>query len=142
VEKAAIKGLIDVGNIVIAAGGGGVPVLSGEGGRLDGVDGVTDKDLAAGVLARDIGAGLLLIVTDVDRVCLNYGADDQREIEEMTVAEARKHMEEGQFPPGSMGPKIQAAIDFLASGGKQVIITSIRLARRSLDGEAGTRIVR
>ncbi|MFQ5906320.1 MAG: carbamate kinase, partial [bacterium] len=107
----------------------------------DGVDGVIDKDLAAGVLARDIGAGLLLIVTDVDRVCLNYGTENQKEIEYMTVSEASRHMEGGQFPPGSMGPKIKAAIDFLESGGKQVIITSIRLARRSLDGQAGTRIV-
>lgn len=141
VEKAAIRRLVDAGNIVIAAGGGGVPVLAGKDGRLDGVDGVIDKDLAAGVLARDIGAGLLLIVTDVDRVCLNYGTENQKEIEYMTVSEASRHMEGGQFPPGSMGPKIKAAIDFLESGGKQVIITSIRLARRSLDGQAGTRIV-
>jgi carbamate kinase len=142
VEKNAVRKLIDAGNIVIAAGGGGVPVLLMKNGVLNGIDGVIDKDLAAGVLARDIGAGLLLIVTDVDRVHIHHGTPDQEEIDTMAVSEAKKLMEEGHFPAGSMGPKIQAAIEFLESGGDEVIITSMRLAKRSLDGKAGTRITR
>ncbi len=142
VEKSAVRNLIDAGNIVIAAGGGGVPVLLVKNGVLNGIDGVIDKDLAAGVLARDIGAGLLLIVTDVDRVHVHHGTPNQKEIDTMTVSEARKLAEEGHFPAGSMGPKIQAAVDFLESGGEEVIITSIRLAKKSLDGKAGTRITR
>ena len=141
VEKDAIRDLVDAGSIVIAAGGGGVPVVPGENGGLDGIDGVIDKDLAAGVLARDIEAGLLLILTDVDNIYLNYRTEDQKEIDHMSTNEARKYMEEGHFRSGSMGPKVNAAIDFIESGGKEVIITSIRLARKSLDGEAGTRIV-
>ncbi len=141
VEKEAVRSLIDAGSIVIAAGGGGVPVIRNKNGGLDGIDGVIDKDLAAGVLARDIGAGLLLIITDVDRIFLNYRTEDQKEIDCMSTTEARKYMEEGHFPSGSMGPKVNAAIDFLQSGGKEVIVTSIRLARKSLDGEAGTRIM-
>jgi carbamate kinase len=141
VEKDAIRTLVDSGNIVIAAGGGGVPVLVSTNGGLNGLDGVIDKDLAAGVLARDIGADLLLIVTDVDRVHLNHGTAEEKEIETMSVSEARAYMAEGHFPSGSMGPKIGAAIEFLESGGHEVIVTSIRLARKSLDGKAGTRIV-
>jgi carbamate kinase len=140
-EKNVIKSLVDGGNIVIAAGGGGVPVIVSKNGVLDGVDAVIDKDLAAGVLARDVKADLLLMVTDVDRVCLDYGTPRQKEIDEMSVSMASSYMEVGQFPAGSMGPKIQAAIDFLKSGGSEVIITSIGLARKSLDGKAGTRIV-
>jgi carbamate kinase len=141
VEKDAIKRLIDDGNIVIAAGGGGVPVLANGRGGLNGLDGVIDKDLAAGVLARDIGADLLLIVTDVDRVHLNHGTPQEEEIESMNLREAKEYLKAGHFPSGSMGPKIEAAIQFLESGGREVIITSIRLARRSLDGNAGTKIV-
>ena len=141
VEKEDIKRLIDEGSIVIAAGGGGVPVLAGRGGGLTGLDGVIDKDLAAGVLAKDIGAGLLLIVTDVDRVHLNHGTPEEKEIETMNISDARDYLESGHFPSGSMGPKIEAAVQFLESGGKEVIITSMRLARKSLDGGAGTKIV-
>lgn len=141
VEKDAVRRLVDAGSIVIAAGGGGVPVVTNKDGGLDGIDGVIDKDLAAGVLARDIGAGLLLIITDVDKVFLNYKTEDQKEIDCMNTTEARKYMEEGHFRSGSMRPKINAAIDFLESGGQEVIITSIRVARKSLEGEAGTRIV-
>ena len=141
VEKGAVRRLVDAGSIVIAAGGGGVPVVINKDGGLDGIDGVIDKDLAAGVLARDIGAGLLLIITDVDKVFLNYKTEDQKGIDCMNTTEARKYMEEGHFRSGSMRPKINAAIDFLESGGQEVIITSIRVARKSLEGEAGTRIV-
>ena len=140
VEKMDIKRLIDGGTIVIAAGGGGVPVLLNGNGGLTGIDGVIDKDLAAGVLARDIGADLLLIVTDVDRVHLNHGTPEEKEIETMDIPLASRYLEAGHFPAGSMGPKIEAAVRFLQSGGKEVIITSMRLARKSLDGGAGTRI--
>jgi len=141
VEKGAIRNLVDAGSVVIAAGGGGVPVVPGKNGDLDGIDGVIDKDLAAGVLARDIEAGLLLILTDVDNIYLNYRTEDQKEIDHMSTTEARRYMDEGHFPSGSMGPKVNAAIDFIESGGEKVIITSIRLARKSLDGEAGTHVV-
>ena len=141
VEKDDIKRLVDGGSIVIAAGGGGVPVLLNGNGGLTGIDGVIDKDLAAGVLARDIGADLLLIVTDVDRVHLNHGTPEEKEIETMDVSEASGYLEAGHFPSGSMGPKVEAAIQFLQSGGREVIITSIRLARKSLDGGAGTKII-
>lgn len=141
VEKGAIRKLVDAGTIVIAAGGGGVPVVPGKNGGLDGIDGVIDKDLAAGVLARDIKAGLLLILTDVDEVYLDYGTEDEKEIDRMSATEARQYIEKGHFPSGSMGPKVNAAIDFIESGGKKVIITSIKLARKSLDGKAGTSIV-
>lgn len=143
VEKKTIKTLVQNGVVVIAAGGGGIPVYVENNGTLEGVDAVIDKDRASAILARDIGAELLLILTEVDKVALNYGTLLQVNLDRLTVEEAKKYSAEGHFPPGSMGPKIEAAIQFLESGGKEVIITSICKAYDSVKKRnAGTRIVR
>ena len=140
VEGEAIRRLFSAGVVVIAAGGGGVPVVAGPAGTLRGVEAVVDKDYTAALLARLVGAGDLLILTDVERVALNYGRPDRRDISEMTVAEAREHLAAGQFPPGTMGPKIEAAIGFLEAGGDRVTIGSLDSAAPALSGRAGTRI--
>ncbi|BBL67193.1 carbamate kinase [Methanoculleus chikugoensis] len=140
VEERAIVCLFSAGTIVIAAGGGGVPVVADGGGTLRGVEAVVDKDLTAALLARLVGAEDLLILTDVERVALNYGRPDQQEIGEMTVREAQRHLAAGQFPPGTMGPKIEAALGFLEAGGKRATIASLEGAFRALSGRAGTRI--
>ncbi len=143
VEKKTIKTLVRNGIIVISAGGGGIPVYVEDDGRLEGVDAVIDKDRASAVLARDIDAELLLILTEVEKVALHYGTLLQQDLDRLTVEEAIKYLAENHFPPGSMGPKIEAAIQFLESGGKEVIITSIPKAYDSVKKKnAGTRIVR
>lgn len=141
-EKDMIKGLVEQGIIVITAGGGGIPVYVDERGWLEGVDAVIDKDLASSVLAAEIGADKLIILTGVDKVSIKFGTPEQKELSLLTIAEAKKYLDEGEFPAGSMGPKIQAAIDFIEKGGKEVIITSIEKSVMALDGDAGTRIVR
>ena len=142
VEKKTVKNLVEKGVIVIAAGGGGIPVYMEKNGALEGVDAVIDKDRASAILARDIGAELLLILTDVEKVALHFATVFQRELDELTVEEAKKYQKEGHFPAGSMGPKIEAAIQFLESGGKEVIITSIPKAYDAVKKRtAGTRIV-
>ncbi|KLK88943.1 carbamate kinase [Methanoculleus sediminis] len=140
VEERAIVRLVSAGAIVIAAGGGGVPVVSDGRGALRGVEAVVDKDYTAAILARLVGAEDLLILTDVERVALNYGRPDRQEIGEMTVREARSHLAAGQFPPGTMGPKIEAAVGFLEAGGERAIIASLEEASTALAGRAGTRI--
>ncbi|MBN9099929.1 MULTISPECIES: carbamate kinase [unclassified Pseudonocardia] len=144
VELDAIRALIDHGSVVVAAGGGGVPVLA-DGPAYRGVDAVIDKDLAAQRLASALGAEALVLVTDVPRVLLDYGTDRAREITVMTADEARAHARAGQFPEGSMGPKIRAAVDFLDEGGTTAVITDAGRVRTSLEpgdpAEAGTRIV-
>lgn len=141
VEKKTIKTLVKEGVVVIAAGGGGIPVCYNEDGTLQGIEGVIDKDRASAVLARDIEAELLLILTGVEKVFLNFGTLLQKELDKITVAEARQFLAEGHFPPGSMGPKIEAAISFLEAGGKEVIITSIDKAHEAVLGKAGTKII-
>lgn len=140
VEGTAIARLFAAGVIVIAAGGGGVPVIEGQGGAFRGVEAVVDKDYTAALLARLVGAGDLLILTDVERVALNYGRPDQQDLAEMTVAEAKRHLAEGQFPAGSMGPKVEAAVGFLDAGGERATIASLDSAVDALRGRAGTRI--
>lgn len=142
VEKKTIKSLVEKGVVVIAAGGGGIPVYVEKNGALEGMDAVIDKDRASAVLARDIGAELLLILTEVEKVALHFGTLLQIDLDKLTVEEAKKYLKEGHFPSGSMGPKIEAAIQFLESGGKEVIITSIPRAYDAVKKKtAGTRIV-
>lgn len=141
VNAKAIKSLVAKGIIVIATGGGGIPVYIDENGDYEGLDAVIDKDRASAVLANEIGADLLIILTSVDKVALNFGKLDQEFLDKVTVAEMKKHFEEKHFPPGSMGPKVEAAIRFIESGGKEVIITSIEKAYEAVKGDAGTRIV-
>lgn len=142
VEERAIKNLLEAGDIVIAAGGGGIPVIQKEDGILEGVDVVIDKDLASSVLARDIKAHCLMMLTGVERVFYNFKQPDERPLSILTVEEAQKYLEEGHFPPGSMGPKIQASINFQNWGGELAIITSIDKVREALEGKTGTRIVK
>jgi len=140
-EKDIIKELVEQGVVVVAAGGGGIPVYVDERGWLEGVDAVIDKDLASAVLGNEIGAQKMVIVTGVDRVALGFGTPEQKELEKMTVAEAKQYLDAGEFPAGSMGPKIQAAINFIEGGGEEVIITSIKKTAQALTGSEGTRIV-
>ncbi len=142
VEKAVIHELLDSGKVVIAVGGGGVPVCRAADGTLEGVDAVIDKDRASALLAGLIKADELLILTGVDKVAINYKKPDMRVLDTLTVADADRYMAEGQFPKGSMGPKIEAAVDFIKRGGKVVVITSLEKAQEAVDGNAGTRVVR
>lgn len=137
----SIRHLYEMDTIVIAAGGGGIPVYKENDGRLEGVDAVIDKDRASAVLGRDIGARELFILTDTEFVSLNYGKPDQKNISRMTVGEAERCLQEGHFPQGSMGPKIEAAIQFIRSGGERVIICDLLQLSESLEGRTGTAIV-
>ncbi|HYB45174.1 MAG TPA: carbamate kinase [Nitrososphaerales archaeon] len=139
-EAELISSLAETGAIVVASGGGGIPVVQNGNGNLEGVDAVIDKDLSAEKLAEAVGADLLLILTNVDRVKLDYGKPEERGIESMTVAEARKYLADGQFAPGSMGPKVLACVRYAEWGGRPGIITSLDKAILALDGKEGTRI--
>jgi carbamate kinase len=138
VEMKAIRALYESGNVVIAAGGGGIPVIEEPNGTIRGVEAVIDKDLASVVLGLELGAETLLIVTAVDRVALDFNKPTRRWIDRMSLAEASRNLVEGQFPAGSMGPKIEAAIWFLKEGGRDVCITSPEKIRDALEGNAGT----
>jgi len=138
VEKDIIKELVNEGDIVIAAGGGGIPVYYEEDGRLEGVDAVIDKDRTAAILARDIGADEFINLTATDYVYLNYGTLFQKPLKEITLEQAKQYYADGHFPPGSMGPKVEAAIQFIESGGKKAIITSIENTREAVTGKVGT----
>jgi carbamate kinase len=142
VEKDTIRKLVESGVIVIAAGGGGIPVRVEEDGTYEGVDAVIDKDRASVVLAREIGASILMILTGVEKVALNFNTPDQVDLDELSVDSARKYLQEGHFPPGSMGDKIEAAIEFVEAGGEEVIISSIEKAYEAVIGRTGTHIVR
>jgi carbamate kinase len=138
VEIHSVKELWD-STIVITAGGGGIPVIEKEDGTLEGIAAVIDKDLAAEKLAEEVGADILMILTEVEKVSINFRKPDQKDISGMTVAECEKYVAEGHFAPGSMLPKIQAALMFAKLGaGKKVIITSLDKAVEALKGEAGT----
>ncbi len=140
VELHAIKELWD-STIVVSTGGGGIPVIEREDGTLIGVAAVIDKDLAAERLAEEVGADILLILTDVERVCINYKKPDQKDLERMTVAEGEQYIAQEHFAPGSMLPKIQAAISFARlGGGRKAIITSLYKAIDALKGYSGTEI--
>jgi carbamate kinase len=142
VEKKIIKTLLENDVIVIAAGGGGIPVYREKNGWLEGVDGVVDKDLASAILAIELKAEKLIILTAVDKVAVNFGAENQQFLDQLTVEDAKKFLDAGEFPKGSMGPKIEAAINFLENGGEEVLITSIDSVLDALDGRNGTRIIK
>ncbi|HBL16680.1 MAG TPA: carbamate kinase [Elusimicrobia bacterium] len=141
VERETIMRLVESGIIVIAAGGGGIPVVIEPDGRLEGVDVVVDKDLAASILAQDTRAKILIITTGVDKLSLNFNTPQQKDLNSITVEEAQHYLQEGHFPAGSMGPKIEASIRFLEQGGEQVIITSPDRVAEAIDGRAGTHII-
>ena len=124
--------------IVIAAGGGGIPVYYEEDGTLEGVDAVIDKDRASALMAHEIGAEMLVILTGVNKVAINFGKDNEQKLDKISLSEAKQYHEAGHFPPGSMGPKIEAAIDFLEQGGERVVISSIERAAKAVLGDAGT----
>jgi len=140
-EQDAIQTLVDAGFLVVAAGGGGIPVVERPDGRLEGVEAVIDKDFASALLARAVGADLLCITTGVDRVAVHFDTPDERALDVVSVDEARRHLADGQFPAGSMGPKIEAALGFVEAGGDQVLITSPDRLADALRGTTGTRIV-
>lgn len=139
-EAELIRRAFDESVIVIAAGGGGIPVAATEEGTLVGVEAVVDKDFASSVLASAIGADSILDLTDVEHVKLHFGSPRERNLDSLTLAEARKYLADGQFAEGSMGPKIEAAIQFLQRGGRQVIITRLERAIEAWAGRTGTRI--
>ncbi|VBB07095.1 bacterial carbamate kinase signature [Lucifera butyrica] len=141
VELETIKELVDAGEVVVTVGGGGIPVVE-EAGRLEGVAAVIDKDLAAARLAADLDADGLVILTAVDRVAVHFGQPDQQNLAQMSLQEAEKYIAEGQFAPGSMLPKVKAAMQFVASKpGRQALIASLAKAKDALEGRSGTRIV-
>ena len=141
VELDTIRFLSESGAAVIAAGGGGIPVVMDEHGAIWGKEAVIDKDLAAAILAKSLNADAFIISTAVDKVCLDYNKPTQRAIDEMTVEEARKYSEEGQFAPGSMLPKIQALVDYVESTGKLAMITDPEHISDAMKGLSGTRIL-
>jgi carbamate kinase len=141
VEKREIKRLLEDEFLVIACGGGGIPVIR-EARGFEGVDAVIDKDLASAKLAQEVGVDVFLIATDVEGVAINFRRPGERFLRRFSLKEAKRHLSEGQFPEGSMGPKIEAAIQFMESGGKRALITSTETIERSVRGEAGTEIIR
>lgn len=138
IEKELIQALLERDAIVIAAGGGGIPVIKDSQGKLRGIEAVIDKDLAGARLAGDVDADILLILTDVEAVAVNWGKPDQRFLHRLSLQEAGEFMAQGQFKAGSMGPKVEAAIRFVEQGGEKAIIVSLNKAAAALDGHAGT----
>ncbi|HTY85894.1 MAG TPA: carbamate kinase [Candidatus Acidoferrum sp.] len=141
IEADIVRRLVTEGCTVVAAGGGGIPVVADAQGMLSGVPAVIDKDLASAVLAQEISADVLVISTAVPKVCLNFGRPDQKTLDVMNVAEARRYVAEGHFRPGSMLPKVEACISFVENGGRQAVITCPERLSAALDGRDGTRIV-
>jgi len=137
IETEIIKDLVQAGTIVVACGGGGIPVTE-EHGALKGVDAVIDKDLASSLLAVEIKADVIMFLTTVDQVALNYNTPQQVELERLSLDEARQYLSGGQFPPGSMGPKIEAAVEFVESGGERAVVCKPEFVVEALAGRAGT----
>lgn len=142
VEAAVIKMLADSGVVVIACGGGGVPVVESADGTLSGVDAVIDKDLSTALIAHEIRAERFINLTQIDMVYTGFGRPSQKGIPQMDTARARALLEAGEFAPGSMAPKIRAAVEFIEGGGREVVITTPELIDAAVEGRAGTRIVR
>jgi carbamate kinase len=141
VEIEAVAALLREGFTVIAGGGGGIPVVEEDDGTFRGIEAVIDKDFASALMASALGVDLLVITTGVPQVAIDFGTPQQRFIDTMGVAELEQHLADGQFPPGSMGPKIEAALQFLRSGGREVLITSPEQLGAALAGSTGTRLV-
>jgi carbamate kinase len=141
VEKREIQKLIQEDFIVICCGGGGIPVIR-EGRAFQGVDAVIDKDLASAKLAEEVGVDIFLIATDVEGAALHFGKPEQEFLRTLTLDQADRYMKEGHFPAGSMGPKVEAAVQFIKSGGKRAVITSVQGIKDAVAGKAGTEIIR
>lgn len=142
VPKKAIRSMVEKGIVVVAAGGGGIPVFLNYNGYVEGVEAVIDKDFASSLIAREAGVDLFIILTGVDRVVENFGKENAVPLKVIDIKRAGQMLTEGQFPPGSMGPKISASIEYIEGGGKEVLITSAEKLRLALIGRSGTRIVR
>ncbi len=142
VEKDAIKTLIDAGFVVIAVGGGGIPVIRNNNNSFEGIDAVIDKDFATSLLAEQVQAETLIITTGVSKVCINFGKPNQKALEKITVEETKQYVLENHFPPGSMLPKIEASLSFLEKNGSRVIITNPESLKEAINEGAGTHIVR
>lgn len=140
-EVNALKKVVDAGMIVIAAGGGGVPVVLNERGAFEGIEGVIDKDLSGEKLAEAVASDYFMILTDVPKVKLGYGRPEERSLDRLDVKQAKKYLQEGQFPAGSMAPKVLACIRFIEYGGDEAIITSLDQAWSALENNEGTHIV-
>ena len=140
VEKREISEMADRGYVVIACGGGGIPVLRDKRGQLKGIAAVIDKDFAAQKLATLIGAEILVLITPVEKVAINFGKPEEKLLSRITLEEAERYNTEGHFPPGSMGPKIEAAISFLRAGGRKAVITSAEKMDAAINGKGGTEI--
>ena len=142
VDLDAIRTLANAGYLVIGCGGGGIPVVEDDEGNIRGIEAVIDKDLASSLLARTIGADLFMVSTAVERVAINFNKPDQKWLDRITVSDARRYYAEDHFDKGSMGPKIQALVDYIEAGGKEGLITNPENIGRALAGETGTLIVR
>jgi carbamate kinase len=140
IEKKEIKKLIGMDFIVICCGGGGIPVIR-NGRKFSGIDAVIDKDLASAKLAEEVGVDILLIATDVPGVALNYGEPNERFLPTLTIARAEQHMKSGHFPEGSIGPKVEAAVQFIQNGGKRAVITSLDAIEAAVAGKVGTQFL-
>ncbi|MDR2940939.1 MAG: carbamate kinase [Clostridiales bacterium] len=142
IEKEVVKTMMEAGQIAISVGGGGIPVIA-EGSSLIGAPAVVDKDFASALLAKEIGADTLIILTAVEKVAINFGKPNEEWLDEITIADAQKYIEEGHFAPGSMLPKVMAAMGFVSTGGDKVaLITLLGKAKEGISGKTGTRIVK
>lgn len=135
-----IRHMLHAASVVIAAGGGGIPVVRGRDGQWRGIEAVIDKDYASALLACELGANVYVVLTGIPQVALDFGKPTQRYVDHLSAADAEKYLREGQFPPGSMGPKIEAAVQFVRRCGNEVLITDVEHLRDALDGKSGTRI--
>lgn len=140
VPKRVIRDLVHSGKIVIASGGGGIPIIINGRGLFEGVEAVIDKDYAASLIAKEVKADLFIILTNVERVYLNFSKPDEEPLSVLTVEQAQEYLSQGQFPEGSMGPKIRAAIEYIQGGGKETLITSASQLKAALINRSGTKI--
>ncbi len=142
VEKEIVRSFLNSGVVAIAAGGGGIPVVREKDGTLRGVEAVIDKDRASALLAIELDVDMLIILTGVEKVYLNFGKPDQKALDVLTTTDAKKYLEAGEFPKGSMGPKIEASIKFAEETGKEALITDMTKLKEALEGKTGTKIVK